>query len=228
MEPRFGIGSRCCVSRSALPGDEGEGCEGPARSTAAGVSERGPTRRSWRTARRSSLAPIAIVCSIAPRPSTSSRTTSPAARNCGGSIDWPTPSGVPVRMRSPGSSVHVSAMKSTSACGPKTRSAVLESWRSSPLTCELMRSASGSATSSAVVIQGPQGQEASKPLARVHCGLAALEVAGGEVVGDRVAGDARRRRRGRRRARPRSRGACRRRRGPRRCRWARRSSAAAS
>jgi hypothetical protein len=39
----------------------------------------------------------------------------------------PTPLGVPVRIRSPGSSVIASAMKSTSARGPKIRSDVRES-----------------------------------------------------------------------------------------------------
>ena len=67
---------------------------------------------------------LAIVCSIAPSPRPRSARRRPRRRNCGGSIACPTPSGVPVRMRSPGSSVIVSAMKSTSACGPKIRSAV--------------------------------------------------------------------------------------------------------
>ncbi len=82
----------------------------------------------------------------------------------------PTPLGVPVRMRSPGSSVHVSAMKSMTACGPKIMSPVVESWRGSPLTWVRSHSASGSGTSSAVVIHGPHGQLVSKPFARVHCG----------------------------------------------------------
>jgi hypothetical protein len=46
----------------------------------------------------------------------------------------PTPLGVPVRIRSPGSSVQVSEMKATSSRGPKIRSDVVESCRSSPLT----------------------------------------------------------------------------------------------
>ena len=61
-------------------------------------------------------------------------------------------------------------MKSTSACGPKMRSAVLESWRTSPLTREPMRSASGSATSSAVVIHGPNAQCVSQDLPIVIVG----------------------------------------------------------
>ena len=44
--------------------------------------------------------------SIAPMPSTSQRTTSPACRNRCGSMPTPTPSGVPVAIRSPVSSVN--------------------------------------------------------------------------------------------------------------------------
>ena len=47
---------------------------------------------------------------------------------------------------------------------------MLESWRVSPLTWLAMRRFSGSGTSSAVVIHGPQGQEVSKPLARTQRG----------------------------------------------------------
>ena len=50
------------------------------------------------------------------------------------------------------------------------------------------RRSSGSGTSSAVVIQGPYGQNVSAPYAG-PLGLAALQVAGGHVVGDAVAGD---------------------------------------
>ena len=60
-------------------------------------------------------ASYATACSIAPSDSISIRTTSPDCRNCGGSIAIPTPLGVPVRIRSPGRSVHVCAMKSTSS-----------------------------------------------------------------------------------------------------------------
>jgi hypothetical protein len=98
------------------------------------------------------------------------RTVSPLARNCGGSCQVPTPDGVPVRMRSPGSSVQVSDRNATIARIPKMRSLVDASWRSSPLTQVRSWSISGSATSSAVVIHGPHGQKPSAPFARVHCG----------------------------------------------------------
>ena len=61
-------------------------------------------------------------------------------------------------------------MNSTSSWQPKIRSDVLESWRSSPLTQVRSWSSSGSGTSSTVVTQGPNGQNVSAPLARVHCG----------------------------------------------------------
>ena len=61
-------------------------------------------------------------------------------------------------------------MKATSSSIEKIRSAVLPSWRGSPLTHERTRSAPGSGTSSAVVTHGPNGHDPSKPFARVHCG----------------------------------------------------------
>ena len=51
------------------------------------------------------------VCSIAPRPMISIRTVSPRSRNRRGSIATPTPLGVPVRIRSPGSRVTTSERK---------------------------------------------------------------------------------------------------------------------
>ena len=57
-----------------------------------------------------------------PAPLISMRTSSPRSRKVRGSIATPTPLGVPVRMRSPGSSVIASEMKPTSSSGPKTRS----------------------------------------------------------------------------------------------------------
>ena len=80
----------------------------------------------------------------------------------------PTPLGVPVRIRSPGSSVIVSRRKSTICGTEKMRSLVRESWRSSPLIHVRSARSPGSETSSAVVIQGPNGHEPSKPFARVH------------------------------------------------------------
>ena len=88
----------------------------------------------------------------------------------GGFCPTPTPEGVPVRIKSPVSSVQVSEMNSISSGIEKIRLEVLESWRSSPFTHVRSVSWCGSAISSAVVIQGPYGQKPSAPLARVHCG----------------------------------------------------------
>ena len=90
----------------------------------------------------------------------------------------------------------VSAMKSTSACGPKIRSAVLRVLAQLAVD-RASRSAApaASGTSSAVVIHGPQGHDAVEALGARPLRLAALEVAGGDVVGDRVAARSRRRRR---------------------------------
>jgi peptidoglycan/xylan/chitin deacetylase (PgdA/CDA1 family) len=96
-----------------------------------------------------------IECSIAPSRSISMRTTSREARKRGGSRPIPTPLGVPVRIRSPGSKVHVSEMKEMSSGILKMRFEVEESWRSSPLTHVRNRRTCGSGISSAVVIQGP-------------------------------------------------------------------------
>ena len=97
-----------------------------------------------------------------PEPVAVTVTSSPGCRYFGGSNPIPTPTGVPVAITSPGSNVipavRVSMMVGTS----KISSAVLVSWRSSPLTlvcsCRLVMS-----TSSAVTAHGPIGQNVSRP-----------------------------------------------------------------
>jgi hypothetical protein len=78
----------------------------------------------------------------------------------------PTPAGVPVRITSPGSSVMTwltNAIRVGTSC---TISEVRACCLISPFT-EVVRARSvGSAM---VSIQGPIGQNVSKPLARVHC-----------------------------------------------------------
>ena len=69
------------------------------------------------------------------------------------------------------------------------RSLVFESWRSSPLIHVRSARLPGSATSSAVVIHGPNGHGAVEALRARPLALGALQVARGEVVGHRVAGD---------------------------------------
>ena len=93
-------------------------------------------------------------------------------------------------MRSPGSSVQVSEMNSTSSDGPKMRSSVVESWRCSPLTHEPMRSPRG--VRDLVDRRHPRAPRARgvEGLGARPLRLGALEVAGRGVVGHRPAGDA--------------------------------------
>ena len=101
----------------------------------------------------------------------------------------PTPDGVPVRIRSPGSSVHVSEMNATSSWIEKISSDVLESWRSSPLTHVRRREQVGVGNLIGGRYPGAVRAEAVGALRARPLRLAALQVARGDVVGDRVAGD---------------------------------------
>ena len=83
-----------------------------------------------------------------------------------GFCPMPTPDGVPVRITSPGASVHVSEMNSISSGTVKMRLLVLDSWRSSPFTHVRKARLWGSGISFAVVIHGPNGQKPSAPFAR--------------------------------------------------------------
>ncbi len=78
---------------------------------------------------------------------------------------WERPFGVPVRMRSFSSSVMNSLMYAMIAGMSLTKSRVLPSWRSSPLTKVRTPTLSGSGRSSRSIIQGPTGVKVSKPLA---------------------------------------------------------------
>ena len=116
------------------------------------------------------------------------RTTS-SGEERGGSWPMPTPAGVPVRITSPGCSVHVSEMNSISSGTEKIRLEVLESWRSSPLTH--VRSARVCGIGDLLGGRDPRAvrAEAVGALRARPLRLAALQVAGGDVVGDRVARD---------------------------------------
>ena len=74
------------------------------------------------------------------------------------------PDGVPVEMISPGSSVMTDEMKATSSGTGKMRSAVVESWRSAPLTQPCTRRFD---QSSPRAMHGPTGAKVSNPLGRV-------------------------------------------------------------
>ena len=100
------------------------------------------------------------------------RTSSPGWSQTRGSRVLPTPDGVPVEIRSPGSSV-ISAER----CGDELR-APRRSGRPSSCACICSpfrvseKSIASWETSSAVTSAGPQGAEPSKILPAIHCGVA--------------------------------------------------------
>ena len=133
-----------------------------------------------------------------------------ASREC------PTPEGVPVRIRSPGSSVKTAEANATSRRTPKTRSAVFPSWKQ--LAVQALHDPQAARRRRAPTparARSPSGQNVSKPFARVHCLSAYWRLRGADVVRAAVAGDevervvlvdaAARAGRSRPRARPRSR-----------------------
>ena len=91
----------------------------------------------------------------------------PAARATLGSRNTPTPTGVPVRIRSPGSSVIACEMYETRYGMSKMSAVVRSSWSTSPLRRCWIRRSDGS-SSPAGTIFGPIGQNVSKPLPRNH------------------------------------------------------------
>ena len=80
---------------------------------------------------------------------------------------WPTPDGVPVKIRSPVLSAVNSEIVAISRAIGKISRSMLESWTFSPLTvveiCYLVMS-----TSSAVTRYGPSGVQASHALPCIH------------------------------------------------------------
>ena len=89
-EPRAGQGLHQCAHARLLDGQR----PGP------------PGRQSLLSTRSAGTSDQSMTgFSTVPIPSTSQRTRSPGSRNTGGSRNTPTPDGVPVAMRSPGSSV---------------------------------------------------------------------------------------------------------------------------
>src|SRR5690606_8787831 len=94
-----------------------------------------------------------------PTPGISTSTTSPLRRG-------PTPEGVPVAMRSPGSSVMIELMYSMSTGIEKAISDARPCCRTSPFTLQITSRLAGSMPSAATGV--PTGQKVSKPFARVH------------------------------------------------------------
>ncbi len=95
----------------------------------------------------------------------------------------PTPAGVPVRMTSPGKSVKTLdayAMTDATEC---TMSSNRPCWRTSPFT---RVSTVPLYTVYSVSMNGPSGQNVSKPFALWLLAVAVLQVARRHVVGDRV------------------------------------------
>src|SRR5262245_2741832 len=93
-----------------------------------------------------------------PTPSTSTSTVSPA-------FSGPTPSGVPVRSTSPGSSVMNVVTYSISEATLNTMSLVCPACRTSPFSRVSTRTSFGSRS---VSIHGPSGHDPSNPFARAH------------------------------------------------------------
>src|SRR5260363_24886 len=96
-------------------------------------------------------------CRMTPTPSTPASTTSPGHSHSCGLMPAPTPSGVPVAMMSPGSSVMPDEMSAIKAGMSKIMYLVLESCFMTPFLVSQSLRSCGSGISSAVTMQGPNG-----------------------------------------------------------------------
>ncbi len=130
--------------------------------------------------------------------SASTRRDSPAPRPprpprapCRRAAEAPMPDGVPVEMISPGSSVMTDEMKATSSGTGKMRSAVVESWRSTPLTQPRTRRFDQSRPRA---MHGPDRGEGVEPLGPRVVSDRLLQCARRDVVHARHAEDVARRR----------------------------------
>src|ERR1039458_5112845 len=103
-----------------------------------------------------------------PMPSTCTAASSPGSSHRGGLRAKPTPAGVPVEIRSPGSRVITLERNAISWGTPKIRLLVLELCISSPLRVSEMASLCGSSISSAVTMTGPMGANVSNVFPMVH------------------------------------------------------------
>jgi hypothetical protein len=108
----------------------------------------------------------------------------------GGERKAPTPAGVPVSSRSPGSSVKAVEACATSSRTPKMRSLVRESWSGSPFSRWTMRRSPASPSSATETSAGPSGQKVSNDFARSHwtsrCWRSRADVVRAGVGDDRV------------------------------------------
>src|SRR5205807_5452736 len=104
---------------------------------------------------------------IEPRPSISIVISSPGCSQTFGSRNAPTPAGVPVMIRSPGTSVIAWLTNATTSRTPKIWFDVFESCIVSPLRTARIGSACGSGTSLAGT-SSPTGRKVSSDLPRTH------------------------------------------------------------
>src|SRR4051794_10551941 len=104
---------------------------------------------------------------IEPSPSISIVISSPSCSHTGGLRNAPTPAGVPVMIRSPGSSVIACEMNETTSATPKIWFDVFESCIVSPFRIARIGSACGSGTSLAGT-RSPTGRKVSRDLPRTH------------------------------------------------------------
>src|ERR1700730_6669207 len=105
-----------------------------------------------------------------PIPSIQLMSSWPGCRNTGGVRNIPTPSGVPVKMRSPGNSGHTTDNRAIRSGTLKMSSRVVERCITSPSRAQPSSRLSGSASSSGVTTHGPSGPNAGHDLPIENCG----------------------------------------------------------
>ena len=147
-------------------------CWSQPSSRAAWPRSSSSARRARSSPKPSGIASQTTGCSMRPEAlDLDARRRRPAPGTAAGPSPSRRRSGVPVRIRSPGSSVHVSPMKRDQLVDAEdevARAGVLAQLAVDP---GAQRAGSrGSGTSSAVVTHGPKGQKPSAAFARVHCG----------------------------------------------------------
>ena len=103
-----------------------------------------------------------------PTPSIVTVTTSPVLRYCGGLREWPTPAGVPVRIKVPGGRVASCDRNAMRSATGKIMSVVVLSCMTMSLTCVVMLSLWGFGTREAGINSWDSGRNESKLLLRTH------------------------------------------------------------
>ena len=174
---------RAAVVARERPVEQGGAGQADVRGARRRRAEPHPDRRSVGRARRDRAHRFTTVFVRAPRPSIETSTSSPG---CIG----PTPSGVPVRITSPGSSVITLVMWATRVGMSKIRSLVEPSCTRSPLRWVWTRTPSAKSLRVEVGLDpGAERAEGVEALGAGPLPVLLLQVARGHVVGDRVAED---------------------------------------